>query len=328
MSYRAVRRLGQLGQLGRLGQLGAFDYEATAEKCATVASSSGDWDTKAGREEGTKAAANCAAEAACAYFTGGASTAAGGLCGEIGEIVVGWAIDIWNDLFGNEEEQQAERERLRQQAAWLASEAQVQTLDHIIASAYGESEARLQAFHDEILPSERGKWGKPCTSANKAAFYEQWGWSVPAEFALDWTCPLPAGQNNSPMSLALRNRGAFYRVNAGVLAYPWFESEYLAVKERLQRLGISLTSQEMKDFLTKARASAMAMLEQLKKAEAKVRADLIAQAAANAVRIKLMSASREDLRKLETRSQLRKAGGVVFVAAGVGAALWMLRSGR
>lgn len=143
-----------------LGAEVAFDYEGSAKKCATAANV--DWDTKAGREKGTTDAASCAAEAACAYVSGGATLAAGGICGTIGGKIVGTAIGVWNSLFGDEEAQRKERERQRQAAHDLANTARIHELDNLLSLAVGNAVGRLAVFNDAILPWRKGRFGKNC----------------------------------------------------------------------------------------------------------------------------------------------------------------------
>lgn len=132
--------------------LGA-DAGNIAEDCARKVSSDADYDTKAGREKAAKDAAECAADGACAVYK-----VPPGLCGPVARSIMGGAINIWNSLFGNQEEwEQYYRDQAYVKRLFAQVEA-AQAMDAEILFALRDSIARIIDLSDSLLgPGILGK---------------------------------------------------------------------------------------------------------------------------------------------------------------------------
>jgi hypothetical protein len=131
--------------------------EALAKECYNKVKDS-DWETKAGRERGTKDAANCAGEGVCAYYTAGASTEyGGGICGTVAEKLAEGVITLWNNIFGDNEELEAYYRRRKETAFMWARMRDVQKFDAVYGSMWTAAASSLVAYAHAHLPAYRAR---------------------------------------------------------------------------------------------------------------------------------------------------------------------------
>lgn len=125
---------------------------ATAD-CASQLQSA-NLSTKAAREQSVTAAAECTATGYCATYG-----IPPGVCGPAAKAVAGEAIKIWNSIFGDDSAQQAALLRRKQAAAYFAALNQMLDLDNQMAADLAAATAGLINYHDQLMPSRKGKYG-------------------------------------------------------------------------------------------------------------------------------------------------------------------------
>ena len=157
--------------------------EDSAAKGAVVDCSkayASDLDTKAGREEAFKNTAKCSAEAACEIYSHGAIPP--GVCGTaVGPFVQG-VVQVWNSIFGDNEE--AERARIRDAntAKYFQMLDKLFVMDAAWAAYSQNTMTRLIQFHDKVLPSQKGAWGGGTLTKDKITHADIAKPGIPAEY--------------------------------------------------------------------------------------------------------------------------------------------------
>lgn len=159
--------------------LGQDDEGTVAEKCLDEVKGA-DLDTKSGREEAFKTGAECAADGYCASYG-----VPPGICGPIAGWIAEGITDVWNDIFGNEEEWEAYRERQAAHAAWNFARTKASVADAIMACALYKTAAQLADLWDTMVPEKKGVWGRRVlTGAAGTDFGTNWVTTIGPEIVV------------------------------------------------------------------------------------------------------------------------------------------------
>lgn len=161
---------------------------------------SADIDTKAAREKTFKTTAKCAAEAACAYYSGG--MAPPGACATVAAPIADAAIQVWNSVYSLFAPDDAyERAVLAAQVMVPTAYVQLQRLSVWFAAHYHNVIAGLIALHDKELPDKKGALGSGGPKELTLALAES-KYNKPEYY------PYLYYSNNKPAALALNAAGA------------------------------------------------------------------------------------------------------------------------
>lgn len=159
MSYHSLTALGEDNAI-----------QNAIQKCSDQAKSA-DLDTKAGREEATKNAAECGADAACAYYQ-----VPPGVCGPIGKAIAGEAIKVWNSIFGDDSAQRAALKQRKETSAFFASQNRLLDLETQMAADLASSTKKLIDFYNQMIPRRKGTYGTgPEYSSTFNTWSKDWG---------------------------------------------------------------------------------------------------------------------------------------------------------
>lgn len=139
---------------------GAPDPGKMAQECAENLKSY-DYESANGRRAANKEAGRCAAEAACAYYSGGAMPA--GICGGVGEKVaeiVGSIVEGIGDLlFGESDESKRNRQKLAALTTQITVDYRVRANNAIMQMMVDTALLAMIDAWDASVPGESGKLG-------------------------------------------------------------------------------------------------------------------------------------------------------------------------
>ncbi len=172
--------------------------EKIAQDCIDLKSA--DIETKAAREKTFKNGAKCAAEAACAYYSGGAVPP--GTCSTLAGPIADTAIQVWNSVYSVFAPDDAyERAVLAAQVQVPTAYVQLRRVDLWFAAHYHNVIAGLIQFHDKELPFKKGALGSGGPT-QKSLYLAESAYNKPEHF------PYFYFGNNKPAALALNAAGA------------------------------------------------------------------------------------------------------------------------
>lgn len=133
---------------------GGGDLDAGAFSGCAAALEGGDYSTKAGREKANTDAARCSAEVVCAAY--GIPPK---LCGDVGAAIAGKVAEIWNSIFGNEDEWEEYYAARARSAATSTSLDLLQLADFLQDAATADAASSLIDLWRELVPSDPNALG-------------------------------------------------------------------------------------------------------------------------------------------------------------------------
>lgn len=135
---------------------GGGDAGEEVKKCLKSVNTSS-WDSKEDREQQTKAVGSCTADALCAIYSKGAIPP--GVCSSVAGPVIDKGIELWNDLFGDDSEAEAARQRRIDAANYWKAATNAAYLDGMMSAELLAAATRLAEFNDAVRPWAAGAYG-------------------------------------------------------------------------------------------------------------------------------------------------------------------------